>query len=115
MHNRRIFGGVVAFIGFALSPLSWWNDLFVNVPIAYGFAYLLSLASKDLFLPCFFIGYLLTNVIGFMMMHKGAGYFLKKESKIGITEGIVLSVFYIIVVILLMLFNIIPLPKNVRG
>ena len=28
-----------------LSPLSWWNDLFVNVPLALVFAWLVSLAS----------------------------------------------------------------------
>ena len=35
--NRKMSGGVMAFIGFMLSPLSWWNDLFVNVPLAVGF------------------------------------------------------------------------------
>ena len=34
--GRKIKGGVVAMIGFLLSPLSWWNDAFVNIPIAYG-------------------------------------------------------------------------------
>lgn len=41
--KRKIGGGTLAFIGFMLSPLSWWNDLFVNVPLALGFAWLVSL------------------------------------------------------------------------
>jgi len=31
-HKPRIKGGIIVFIGFMLSPLPWWNDLFVNVP-----------------------------------------------------------------------------------
>ena len=30
--TRRVAGGFLGFIGYMLSPLSWWNDLFVNVP-----------------------------------------------------------------------------------
>ena len=32
--KRKAYGGLLGFIGFLLSPLSWWNDLFVNVPLA---------------------------------------------------------------------------------
>lgn len=29
-----------ATVGYLLSPFSWWNDLYINFPIAYGMAYL---------------------------------------------------------------------------
>jgi len=32
---RWLTGGVLTTLGFIRSPLSWWNDLFVNLPIAY--------------------------------------------------------------------------------
>src|ERR1035438_1053489 len=47
--KRKMTGGVVAMIGFMLSPLSWWNDLFVNVPLALAFAWLVSWFYKPAF------------------------------------------------------------------
>lgn len=72
-------GGLLTSIGFILSPLTWWNDLFVNLPLAFGFAYviggLLSFiipVNTTLFLTLTIIGYFLTNLAGFFLMHKGA-------------------------------------------
>ena len=72
-------GGLMAFIGFMLSPLSWWNDLFVNVPLALGFAWLVSLFYKSAFEVSLVLGYWLTNVTGFVLMHKGAQKMLKEK------------------------------------
>lgn len=68
---RRAIGAVLAWIGYVLSPLSWWNDLFVNVPLAIGFAWPFAALDRRLFMPAFMIGYALTNVIGLMLMHHG--------------------------------------------
>src|SRR5712691_10539499 len=68
--KRRIKGGIVAFIGFMLSPLSWWNDLVVNVPLALAFAWIVSWFLPSLFTVIFIVGYWLTNVLGFVLMHK---------------------------------------------
>ena len=70
--KRKVMGGVVAFIGYMLSPLSWWNDLFVNVPLALAFAWVVSLFWKPAFEGACVVGYWLTNVLGFILMHKGA-------------------------------------------
>ena len=70
--RRRSLGAAVSFIGFMLSPLSWWNDLFVNVPIALAFAWIISLFYKPAFDAALVFGYWLTNVLGFVLMHKGA-------------------------------------------
>lgn len=67
-----MYGGTLAFIGFLLSPLSWWNDLFVNIPLAVGFGWLVSLIYKPAFTAAAITGYWLTNVIGFVLLHKGA-------------------------------------------
>ena len=61
----------MAFIGYLLSPLSWWNDAFVNLPLAWVFASLVSLASHRLFAPAMIVGYWLTNVIGLLLMARG--------------------------------------------
>src|SRR5947209_8776647 len=70
--KRRVAGGIVAVVGFMLSPLSWWNDLFVNIPLALVFAWLVSLIYRPAFEFCVIVGYWLTNIIGLVLMQKGA-------------------------------------------
>ena len=70
--KRKITGGVLAVVGFMLSPLSWWNDLVVNVPLALGFAWVVSFFYKPAFTASLILGYWLTNILGFVLMHKGA-------------------------------------------
>jgi hypothetical protein len=69
--KRKSGGGLLALIGFLLSPLSWWNDLFVNFPLALGFAWLVALINKAAFEPGLIVGYWLTNVAGLILMHHG--------------------------------------------
>lgn len=71
----------MAFVGFMLSPLSWWNDAFVNVPLALAFAWVISLFYKPAFLASAVIGYWLSNVAGFVLMHKGGQKLLNGQSK----------------------------------
>jgi hypothetical protein len=77
--KRKVSGGVLGVIGFLLSPLSWWNDAFVNLPLAIGFAWLIALFYKPAFEASVIIGYWLTNVLGFMLMHKGAARMVSDE------------------------------------
>lgn len=79
--KRKFTGGLVAFIGYMLSPLSWWNDLFVNVPLALAFAWIVSLFYKPAFSASMVLGYWLTNVLGFVLMHKGAQRMLTDQPK----------------------------------
>jgi len=46
--------------------------MFVNVPLALAFAWVISLFWQPAFAPSLIIGYWLTNVLGFVLMHKGA-------------------------------------------
>ena len=43
--KRKITGGILGVVGFMLSPLSWWNDAVVNLPLALLFAITLMSAS----------------------------------------------------------------------
>src|SRR5882762_3673467 len=78
--RRRTTGGVLATIGFLLSPLSWWNDLFVNVPIAVAFGWLIGLAWQPAFMPAVVVGYWLTNVAGLILLHKGTQQALSQNA-----------------------------------
>ena len=64
-----------------LSPLSWWNDMFVNVPLALVFAWLVSFFYRPAFEASVIVGYWLTNVLGFVLMHKGAVKVLSEKDK----------------------------------
>ena len=68
---ERLKYTVVGLLGFLLSPLSWWNDAFVNLPLAYLFALPFSLISQSLLLPALIAGYWLTNVLGLVLMQAG--------------------------------------------
>jgi hypothetical protein len=108
--KRKVAGGVLALIGFLLSPLSWWNDLFVNVPLALAFAWLTSaLCGRDsrsgVFQVSLILGYWLTNVLGLVLMHHGARTLVteKKErfSRRELVKNIGVSLAYTAVVLLL--------------
>lgn len=87
--KKSIWAVFLSGVGFILSPLTWWNDLFVNLPLAFGFAYLIGKVlsylvpvNLFLFLALMSIGYFLTNVLGFMLMHKGISTFKNSNKKI---------------------------------
>lgn len=78
--KRRAQGGVLAFVGFLLSPLSWWNDLVVNVPLAMALAWMVAALYPPAFKPALVIGYWLTNVLGLVLLHLGARRTLTRET-----------------------------------
>src|SRR3954447_1986512 len=102
---RKVSGGILAVLGFMLSPLSWWNDLFVNVPLAVAFAWLVSLIYKPAFTVSLVVGYWLTNIIGFILLHKGAERLVsdksKKYSGRDLLRDIGVSLLYTLVIVVL--------------
>lgn len=69
--KTHIKGWSLTIIGYILSPLSWWNDLVINLPLAYVVALPIGALSKKLFFPTLIVGYWLTNLLGFVLMHQG--------------------------------------------
>ena len=68
--NKTVARALVV-IGWVLSPLTWWNDLFVNMPLAY-----LAASAYHHFFPGSFtedllVCYWLTNVAGIFLMYVG--------------------------------------------
>ncbi len=107
---------IITALGYLLSPLSWWNDLILNIPLAYGFAFLFGLISKNLFYPMMIVGYWLTNIIGLILMHKGVkGLVTKKNdlyTKKDLRKDMVVSIFYSLIVIALMALDWLKFPTE---
>ena len=127
--KRKTTGGVLALVGYMLSPLSWWNDAFVNVPLALAFASIVALfyklsipggpnheRARAVFEASWIIGYWLTNVLGFVLMHKGAEKMLRKEdrrySSRDALRDIVISLLYTGLIVLLLTLGIVKPIEN---
>jgi hypothetical protein len=117
---KKLRGGFLLVIGFLLSPLSFWNDLFFNLPIAYCFGYACSLLSPDLLLPCSILGYWISNIAGIILMQVGAVDVFQEQAKERnlkkeLLTGLVSSTVYSLVIFALVQFNILPTPDLFSG
>jgi hypothetical protein len=114
--REKLKGSLMLTIGYVLSPLSWWNDPFVNIPIAYGIAFLCGLVSRKLFTPAMVVGYWLTNVAGLSLMQGGAASFGERGSARGrrrrIVESIIVTAAYTAAIMLLVRYRILRFPKK---
>lgn len=101
-------------VGYMLSPLSWWNDLFFNLPIAYGFGLVVSWFRPDWLIPGTVVGYWLSNVLGFVMMQFGASDILQgdrpKRWKRELLISLGSSTAYTLIVVLLLQFHWLETP-----
>src|ERR1043166_23226 len=121
--KHKMQGGLLAWIGFLLSPLSWWNDLFLNIPLAVGFAWLVALFYRPAFTPAVIVGYWLTNVLGLILLHRGAQKMLLKDDQISraysrrdLLKDVVVSLLYTSLVLLLVKLKLIqPLTDYSRS
>jgi len=114
MDKRKVKGSVLTVIGFILSPLSWWNDLLVNIPIAYLFGLLVSLISKKLFLPGVILGYWITNIAGLMLMHHGIEGIVSKRkyTKKALIQDIIISILYSLIIVVLIKLGLVSFPSE---
>ncbi len=71
-------------IGFILSPLSFWNDLFINVPLSWICALPVAFFYRPAFPFMFSVAYIATNVVGMWMMDKA----FHLEQKNGATKWV---------------------------
>jgi len=120
--KRKFHGSLLAFIGYLLSPLSWWNDAFVNLPLAVAFGWVISLFYAPAFGASVILGYWLTNVLGCVLLHKGARQMLPDEKlaprpRQVLARDLVVSLVYTALIVLLVRLKIIQplagyLPKN---
>ena len=114
--KQKFSGGLLAGIGFMLSPLSWWNDLVVNLPLALAFAWVASFFYKPAFETCVIIGYWLTNILGLVLMQKGAQKMLSNEqrkySRRDLLRDFAISLLYTGLILLLLKFGVLKPIEN---
>ena len=108
---RRLAWGSLFTIGFTLSPVSWWNDAVVNLPIAYLAAQLVAVLDQRLFLFAFVGAYWATNLIGLLAMHISARKLLR-QTKPGLSLGrfFLISLLYTLLIVALAQFKWIRSP-----
>ena len=111
MNKRRLSDVILATTGFILSPLTWWNDLLVNVPLAYLFSWPFSAMHEQLFVPAFLTGYWLTNLLGLVMLHFGsAGLLKKQQDKFSFKSSIVVSLIYSVLIVIIVMLGWLESP-----
>jgi hypothetical protein len=111
---RKLRGGFLMLVGYLLSPLCWWNDLIINLPVAYGFGYLCRWVSVDWFFPGAIAGYWLSNLVGIVMMQFGAMDMLQNQPqprnlRKELLTGIATSTAYTVVIVAIVQFKVIDL------
>ena len=102
-------------VGWLLSPLCWWNDLVINLPLAWGFARLLQLWHPEWFSAGLVIGYWLSNVLGVVLMQAGAlTVFQSEEGEQNRRRDLLISLgtstLYTVVLMVLVKTGILPTP-----
>jgi hypothetical protein len=105
----RFLPGIIFAVGYILSPLSWWNDVFINLPLAY----LLGNAANFFFAGSFQIGmiaaYWLSNLAGILFMLWGGSRLLGKQppQKKELWISVAISLLYTLGLYLLMRWGIV--------
>jgi len=120
LHKRireRIQGSFTATLGYFLSPLSWWNDLYVNIPIAYVLAWPFGLIDSRLFGLFFIVFYWATNLLGFLLLHHGLRSVVTEDlgalsSRNRFLRDLVISLAYSGILLLLVYLGVIRYPQG---
>ncbi len=117
---KRLWGGFLLAIGYLLSPLCWWNDLFFNLPVAYFFGYVCSWISPNLLIPGSIAGYWLSNIVGILLMQAGVVEVFQEQPqernfKKELLTGVASSTVYTLLILVLLQFKILDAPLALLG
>ncbi len=102
--RKGLFRGILFLTGYILSPLTWWNDVFINIPISYVIASIISkIVGESYFPKLMVLAYLFTNVLGFLLMHISISW--GKMSRRKLLIDIIIAAGYTILVYVLALLG----------
>ena len=114
----KSYARFLVLVGYILSPLSWWNDPFVNIPLSYAFAVPFAAIDRRLLVPMMALGYWLSNVLGLLLMHHGTAVLMKKQEALpvapgkGIRKALMVSLLYTLLIVLLAQLGIVRFPTE---
>lgn len=100
---KRQLQSFVFFLGWVLSPLTIWNDSFVNIPLAYLIANFVYFITHFHFRWLFISSYIFTNILGvILMLVSGKKYIFSRESKIKALISLIVNttIFSVIITLL---------------
>ena len=66
---KAFLRNTIFFMGWLLSPATFWNDAFINIPLSYLMANFLAWFVRIDFLLLLLLSYLFTNVLGLYLMY----------------------------------------------
>ena len=90
---KKKLKALLFFIGWLLSPFTWWNDAFVNIPLSYLIANLLFYTTHLPFKWLIIGSYWFTNALGlFFMYFYGESLILSSNNKMKAAIYMVVSV-----------------------
>lgn len=98
----------IFFIGWLLSPLTFWNDAFVNIPLSYLLANILIRVIRADFLWLVLASYWITNVAGLLLMYVAGKEMVRSRAgvKKQILDLILTSIAYSLLIVALHRFGI---------
>jgi hypothetical protein len=80
---KTFLRNTIFFIGWMLSPLTFWNDAFVNIPLSYLLANIFIRFFPFDFLTTVLVCYWLSNIIGLVMMYISGKDIIKDKRHLG--------------------------------
>jgi len=112
----KILGGLLLGLGWLLSPLTWWNDWVINLPLAWLVSSWIVKTSEKSFEFFFILFYWLTNLAGFLLMYFGWRIFrLRKPlSKKEMVVSFFVSLVYTVVILILIKLGFLK-PLSIQG
>jgi hypothetical protein len=88
----------------------------VNLPLAVGFGWLVAKIHPPAFAPAVVVGYWLTNVLGFVLMHKGGKKLLSGESepysRRAFAKDLAVSLLYTLLILVLVRLKVLQPFEN---
>ena len=103
--NRFVF-----FVGWILSPFTFWNDAFVNIPVSYICASLFVRLVHSNFLLTTLVFYWLSNILGISMMYL-SGKSIFKDRKSIVREVVVFLITIVVYSLILIVLNKLEILK----
>lgn len=106
---------LVVFLGWLLSPLCWWNDLIINLPVAWVFAKIAQWLQPGWYAPGLVLGYWFSNLLGFALLQWGALALVSSPQAPGdgrrqLLVGLATSTAYTVAVVALVTVGWLPSP-----